>query len=175
MNLIDEVMDMLLSDPFLGVPTQLRSASTVDTLKPVRLVKEFCSSQFPPSNVGFNKKTKEMIIQVALAGLTEDNCLLELDNDDLVLNIKMDPKDDEDIFFPQRGLKLATNEKISWHIDPLYYDRDKIKTKFENGLLTITVEPVETRKPKRLALMGNKNLLDEPKEEEKEPSEKVED
>ena len=168
MTLFDEVMEMLMSDPFMGVaavPT--RSASTVDALKPVRLIKEVCSSQFPPSNVGFNKKTKEMIIQVALAGLTEDNCLLELDNDDLILNVKVDPKEDEDIIFPQRGLKLATNEKISWHIDPLYYDRETIKTKFENGLLTITVEPLPTRRPKKLALMGNKNLLDKPKDEKK--------
>lgn len=167
-SLIDDVMDMLLSDPFVGT-TVPRSASTVaiPSITPVRLVKEVCSSMFPPSNVGFNKNTKEMIIQVALVGLTENDYLLELDNDDLVLTVKADPTADEDIIFPQRGLKLARNEKVSWRIDPLYYDRETVKADFTNGLLTIKVEPLETRKPKRVSISGNKNLLIEEKKDDK--------
>lgn len=178
-SLIDDVMDMLLSDPFdqFGAPVQVRSASTaraIPTITPVKLVKEVCSSMFPPSNVGFNKNTKEMVIQVALAGLTEDDYLLELDNDDVVLTVKSDPKTNEDIIFPQRGLKLATNERVTWRIDPLYYDRDTIKADFKNGLLTITVEPLEKRKPKKISLMGNAKLLEE-KKDEKSEDEKSED
>ena len=177
-TLLDEVMDMLMeADPFTNAPVQVRSASTVKnipSLQPVRLAKEFCSSMFPPSNVGFNKATKEMIIQVSLVGLTEDDFLLDLDNDDLVLNIKSNPEANKDIVFPQRGLKLATNEKISWRIDPLYYDRDAIKTDFKNGLLTIVIEPLEKRKPKKISLMGNRKLLEEKKNDESE-DEKSED
>lgn len=126
---------------------------------PAKLEKQICDVSFPPSNVTINPDTKVMTISCALAGVAEDEFNLEFVNDTLKLRVKKHNADskDESIYL-QRGLKLAYDNQISWKIDLRNYDRDSIECKFENGLLTITIQPSEATKPMTKKLFGKLNV-----------------
>jgi HSP20 family molecular chaperone IbpA len=113
---------------------------------------------FPPANVVINKDTKELLIEVALAGCSEDNINLSFDADYLKLIVDIPAKaegEKEDIYYIQRGLKKIQHIETAWIVDPRFYDRENVKVEFIDGLLTIRIFPKEEMRPKKINLFGN--------------------
>jgi HSP20 family molecular chaperone IbpA len=151
-NDVFDLIDGIFSDAF---------NSSIDVIQPARFNKQISSAAFPPANVVVNTKTKDLTIQVALAGVKEDELNLSFDGDYLHLIVDRatgdkNLKDGEEAieYVIQRGLKTVDHAEVSWVIDPRYYDRDSANIKFEDGLLTIKVSPRSEVAPKKIKLFG---------------------
>ena len=136
----------------------------------MRYNKLISTSSFPPANVILNKENKELYIEVALAGCTEDNINLSFDSDHLKLVVDIptkanDDKEDPNVYI-QRGLKKIQHVETAWFVDPRFYNRDTCEVKFSEGLLTIRIYPKDDVRPRKVHLFG--------KNEPKKLEEKVE-
>jgi len=122
----------------------------------------FSSGDFPPANIKINKKTKQLSIEIALAGCNEDDFKLVYDDGKLKLSVdktqekgKEEEKDDSVVWL-QNGLKRNFKVETSWNINPDLYDVDNIKVEYKNGLLSVVVEPrQEVAKKEVKTLFGN--------------------
>lgn len=154
-SLFDSVMDSLWNDSF---------DSLFSAYKAPHVVKSICATSFPASNVEVNKDTKQFRITVSLPGLSEND--IRLDREDNVLRLTVSKKESEKNSWRkiQDGFRSFESEsELSWKIDTSKYDLDKTDVKLENGLLSITIEPTEVAKPKRIAGMFGK-LVDKGEE-----------
>jgi HSP20 family molecular chaperone IbpA len=145
----------------------LGSLRRLDT-QPMRHNRLISTSSFPPANVMVDRKTKELYIEVALAGCAEDNIGLSFDSDRLKLVVDVPMTKDEsesDPYYIQRGLKKIQQVETSWLVDPRFYDRDTCKVAFQNGLLTIRLFPKEDVRPRKIQLFGNRDLIENKKSE----------
>jgi HSP20 family molecular chaperone IbpA len=129
--------------------------------QPQRFNKLVSSSQFPPANILCDTKTKELKIQVALAGYSENDISLSFDGDYLRLLVDRSDGDKnlsegEEIteYVMQRGIKLPQRVEASWIIDPRYYSRENVQVSFKDGLLTIIISPRDEIKPVNIKLFG---------------------
>jgi HSP20 family molecular chaperone IbpA len=109
---------------------------------------------FPPANVSVNKDTKELSIEVALAGIKEDEIELSFDSDQLKLVVEHPVEKADNIAYIQRGLRKVDHIETGWVIDPRYYSRDNVEVNFKDGLLTIKLFPREEVAPKKIKLFG---------------------
>jgi len=121
-----------------------------------RFNKLISSGDFPPTNVFVNNKTKEQIIEVALAGCSENDINLSFDGDNLklVVDVPAEQAIEGDLIVLQRGLRKIRHIEVSWGVDPRFYDRDNVNVKLKDGLLTIKLCPREDVKPKKIPLFG---------------------
>jgi HSP20 family molecular chaperone IbpA len=97
-------------------------------------------------------------IEVALAGYNKDNINLSFDTDHLILTIKKPRVPNEEFVDLQRGIKNVEDAVIKWKIDPRYYDRESVDAKFNDGLLTIFVNPRTEVAPKKISIFGDLQL-----------------
>ena len=128
-------------------------------LQPSRFNKQLASQSFPPTNIVVDKVTKVLTITAALAGIEEDWINLSWDGDYLKLVVDVpnkvdDSKEQSNNLYLQLGLKRIEHLETSWAVDPRFYSRDDIAVSFKNGLLTITIQPREDVKPKKVKLFG---------------------
>jgi HSP20 family molecular chaperone IbpA len=146
------------------VPARLR-----DRTQAPRINKMISSSPFPPTNIICNSKTKDLTIQVALAGYSEEDINLSFEGDYLKLVVdKPDTKtmtEDDVHLVIQQGIKLPSKIETTWAIDPRYYSRDNVAVSFKDGLLSIVVTPRDEIKPINVKLFGK--LSDTPRIENK--------
>lgn len=106
-----------------------------------RFEKSVCSNSFPPSNM-YISSLKDLIIEVALAGVNPNDVSVELVQNTISLKVKSkDSIKGEKKSYIQRGLKFATNNEVMWKIDVNKFDVDNITVDLKNGLLTIKVPP----------------------------------
>jgi len=152
-----DLFDNLFSDGF----------SKLNEIQP-RYNRLISTRDFPPANVSVDKETKELYIEVALAGCSEDNINLSFDSDYLKLIVDI-PVSDENkpLYFIQRGLKKIGHIETSWIVDPRFYDRESVKVDFKDGLLTIHIFPKEEVRPKKINLFGNFKPEEQPAIEKK--------
>jgi len=154
-NTMSRLFDEIFSD-------STRLFRLVDNSQPQRFNKLVSSSQFPPANILCNTKTKELTIQVALAGYSEEDISLSFQSDYLKLVVDRVEKGDDSLkegqeiteYVMQRGIKLPQHVEASWMIDPRYYSRDNVKVSFKDGLLTIVIAPRDEIKPVNIKLFG---------------------
>ena len=129
---------------------------------PPRMNKKVCSGTFPPSNVFVRKDTKEMVIEVAATGLTEDEIFAELDDGKILLTFTPSENEDGERLYTQKSLKLVSKEtKIAFEFDTKLYNPESIATSLKNGLLTITLSPRDELKPVKKILFGTKGAKEE--------------
>jgi HSP20 family molecular chaperone IbpA len=141
-----------------------------------RLQRSLCNSQWPPSNILLSDKTKELRIEVALAGYSENDINLAYDGDQLVLTIQKDDTITKASRFYQanliqRGVKMPASGEIKWLISPKHYDKSKTDVNFTNGLLSITIQPREDVAPQKIQLFGK--VKEAAKEPVKEPAKEL--
>ena len=162
---IFQMIDDIFSD--------MANVSLLDN-QPSRYNKAISSASFPPANLSVNNKTKELTIEVALAGCSEKDINLSFDADYLKLVVDRNTGDKNlkegetaTEYVIQRGLKVVDKAEVSWLIDPRYYDRETVKVTFENGLLVIKVYPRSEVAPKKISLFGGlaEKQIEEKKEE----------
>jgi len=125
-------------------------------IQPSRFNKQISSSSFPPTNISVGTDSKVLTIQAALAGVKEEQINLAFDGDYLKLIVDIPAQSDEvsKEYFIQQGLKTFNHFETSWAVDVRYFDRDKVKVDFTNGLLTITIPPKEEVTAKKIPVFG---------------------
>jgi len=111
------------------------------------------SCQFPPLNVYLNEKTKDLKFEFALAGFDKDEIGLEFEGDYLKLSVipKTDTKEDDEFVLLQKGIKRSSIEK-EFYVPNAKYLVDKIKVKFEGGILEVTIPAKDEIKPRKLLI-----------------------
>ena len=91
---------------------------------------------------------KEMIIKFDLAGVKKENIKLSI-NDDKVLTIegeKKEAKENKSKNFVQKEIFYGSFQKMIKLPDNV--EIDKLDTKYNNGILTVTIPKKEIKKPK---------------------------
>jgi HSP20 family molecular chaperone IbpA len=134
-----------------------RFLKLADTEQPSRFNRLVSTSQFPPSDVICDTKTKKLTIRVALAGYSEEDINLSFDGDSLKLiadsQLSKFPEDNTE-YIMQKGIKLPKHVEASWTIDPRYYNRDSVTVDYKDGLLSIEILPRDEVAPKKISLFG---------------------
>lgn len=120
---------------------------------PPRFNKNLCSNQFPPSNAGVDKKTKEYKILIAATDVAEDEYQVDLDDDKIIVEFDRKTKE-TDWLFAYKGLKFVTNERLVFPFDQRVHDASTAKVTLNRGALLITLQPREEVKPIRKTLAG---------------------
>lgn len=168
------VYDSFISDVFDSIFDDTFDSLFSSTFKAPKIIKSMTDNSFPQSNVYVNKDTKEQKITVCLPGVSEKEVRLDRDDNVLILRVaRKVTKDDELWAEIQNGFNSPERCELSWRFDPSKYNLDTTKVEFENGLMTITVEPTEASKPKRVSgLFGSLEDKKQVKLEDK-SSEKV--
>lgn len=138
-----EVFDSIFDDTFDSV--------FGSTFKAPKLIKSMTDNSFPQSNVYVNRDTKEQRITVCLPGISENEVRLDREDNVLTLRVVHKTNDDDSWTRIQSGFNSPEKCELSWRLDPSKYNLDTVKVSFENGLMTITVEPTEASKPKRIS------------------------
>ena len=98
-----------------------------------------------------DKKSKDLKIEVALAGLQEDPDII-FDND--LIKITFDKSEEEeksDWVYLKKGIK-NNSFKISFPVPESLYDFELAKASSKEGILTILIPAKETEKPKKLKI-----------------------
>ena len=119
---------------------------------------DFISSSngsFPHTNFKISKETKDMEIEMALAGYKKEDIDIIFDDDLLIVKTKEEYKKDkkeEDKFFVIKNDIKQSSFEIKFNVPFDKYNVDKSKAVFENGVLRIDVPVKEEAKPKRLKL-----------------------
>lgn len=164
-SLFNDIFDSFFDDSF--------DSRFGSSYKIPRIIKSMTDNSFPQSNVYINKDTKEQKITVCLPGISEKE--VRLDRDDNVITLSVAKKVHEDSAWVeiQSGFSSPEKCKLSWKIDPAKYDLDNISVDLKDGMMTITIQPTEVAKPKRVtglfgSLSDNKTTKLEDKSKEKE-------
>lgn len=112
---------------------------------------------FPPYNIRKNKEEDKFFIELALAGLTEDEVDIELKEQVLTIRSTWDEKPQEDDVVLHRGI---SHKKFTRSFT-LADDLRVIGANFKNGLLTIALERIvpEEKQPKKIKIDNKKDLL----------------
>lgn len=141
-SLFNSVFDSLFNDSF--------DSRFGSSYKVPRIIKSMTDNSFPQSNVYINKDTKEQKITVCLPGISEKE--VRLDRDDNVITLSVAKKSEEDSNWVelQSGFTSPEKCKLSWKIDPAKYDLDNIDVDLKDGMMTITIQPTEIAKPKKI-------------------------
>lgn len=158
------LMSALLDDTFFSDPIWREFFDTT----PVRFNPNECSNAYPVSNKYVDPETKELHIECALTGVSEDEFVLDVvDGDKIVLDIHRSKGDDtkKDVQL-QHGLRYVEDSKVSWSFNPRYNDISKAKVTYENGLLSIVVPPAKEVTTTK-TLFGNYKAI------EQKPSKKI--
>jgi HSP20 family molecular chaperone IbpA len=131
---IDEIFDVIFSSDAFKTVSKL----------PDCLV----SASYPPTNI-YTDKDKNYIIQVAVAGWSDDE--VSLNFEDMKLVLELNPSDEPDLpdYF-QKGIRHS-HTKITYGLHPRY-DTRAVKAVKKDGILTITLPVKEEAKPSTVTI-----------------------
>ena len=105
--------------------------------------------RFPLSNVLVNKKSGDLVIEMALAGYNPEDISISTEDSKIVVEGKAQ-KHDEDFEYRLRDIKQSAF-KQSIPISTKF-DLSKLDAEFKNGILKVTVPVAEERKPKQVKI-----------------------
>lgn len=105
--------------------------------------------RFPLSNVCVNKKSGDLVIEMALAGYNPEDISINTEDSKIVVEGKAQ-KHDEDFEYRLRDIKQSAF-KQSIPISTKF-DLSKLDAEFKNGILKVTVPVAEERKPKQVKI-----------------------
>jgi len=105
------------------------------------------------NNIGYPRmdisdSTKEIVIKFDLAGVNKENIKLSISNDKILTlkGEKKSSKEDKSKDYVKKEIFYGSFEKAIQL--PENIDESKLTTKFDNGILTITIPKTEIKKPK---------------------------
>lgn len=159
------IISAFMEDPFFGFDSGV--------IPPSKVSNSICSAAYPKSDI-YTTEDGTMHIECACSGFSEDEISADYKDNYITVSLKKAPLKEKRCYL-QAGIKYSENAKISFYIDPTYYDADAATAEFKsNGLFCITV-PRSERLAKNRSLFGNKKVEIEPtaeitlekKEEEK--------
>jgi len=108
------------------------------------------TGNFPPCDVVLNDESKDMIIKLAVAGISKDEISLKSEGDYLFLNI--DPLKEglkEGYTILQQGIKHSSVRR-KFYVPISRYQLDKINVALKDGMLLIEVPAKEEMKSKTI-------------------------
>jgi len=114
-------------------------------------------SGFPPYNIRTSKDELKFSIELALAGLTEDDVDIEVKENQLTIKSVYDTKDDTTDTFVHKGISKRKFTRSFTLAD----DIEVIGASFKNGLLTIGLERIipEEKRPQKIKIDNKKEFL----------------
>jgi HSP20 family protein len=105
------------------------------------------------NNIGYPRmdisdSTKEIVIKFDLAGVNKENIKLSISNDKILTlkGEKKSSKEDKSKDYVKKEIFYGSFEKAIQL--PENIDESKLTTKFENGILTVSIPKTEIKKPK---------------------------
>lgn len=112
---------------------------------------------FPPYNIRKNKAEDKFSIELALAGLSEEDVEIEVKEHELTVRSTWDEKPEDDTVLIHKGI---SHKKFTRHFT-LAEDLEVIGANFKNGLLTIALERIipEEKQPKKIKIDNKKEIL----------------
>lgn len=115
------------------------------------------SSGFPPYNIRRNKEEDKFFIELALAGLSEDDVEIEVKEHVLIVRSTWDDRPEDDTVLLHKGI---SHKKFTRNFT-LADDLEVIGANFKNGLLVIALERIvpEEKQPKKVKIDNKKDLL----------------
>lgn len=105
--------------------------------------------RFPLSNVCVNKKSGDLVIEMALAGYNPEDISINTEDSKIVVEGKAQ-KHDEDFEYRLRDIKQSAF-KQSIPVSTKF-DLSKLDAEFKNGILKVVVPVAEERKPKQVKI-----------------------
>ncbi len=105
--------------------------------------------RFPLSNVCVNKKSGDLVIEMALAGYNPEDISINTEDSKIVVEGKAQ-KHDEDFEYRLRDIKQSAF-KQSIPVSTKF-DLTKLDAEFKNGILKVTIPVSEERKPKQIKI-----------------------
>lgn len=112
---------------------------------------------FPPYNIRKNKTEDKFSIELALAGLSEDDVEIEVKEQELTVRSTWDEQPEDDTVLLHKGI---SHKKFTRSFT-LSSDLEVIGANFKNGLLTIALERIipEEKQPKKIHIDNKKEFL----------------
>jgi HSP20 family molecular chaperone IbpA len=147
-----------LEDLFLGTGSLANDFMRIAPHKTNRLS---CNGAFPPSAKYVDPETKVLRIDIAACGVNEDEFAAEINDNQI--EVQFGRKADKEKLYDYKGLKLVTDEKLSFAFDPRFHDPSTADCVLKNGILTITLQPREEVKPIKKLLGGKLQKIEEKK------------
>lgn len=149
-KLVNSVYDSLnsfLNDDFFSMG--LCSSSC-----PSKTSNAICSSAYPKSDI-YKTEDGALHIEAAVSGYSEDEISCSYEDKYITIFLKKEePKEKRN--YLQSGIKYSKEQsKISFYVDPVYFDADKATADLENGIFHITV-PANPKLAKSRFLFGKK-------------------
>lgn len=112
---------------------------------------------FPPYNIRKNKAEDKFAIELALAGLSEDDVEIEVKESVLTVRSTWDEQPEDDTVLLHKGI---SHKKFTRSFT-LADDLEVVGANFKNGLLTIALERIipEEKQPKKIKIDNKKEFL----------------
>ncbi|RLD55819.1 MAG: Hsp20/alpha crystallin family protein [Bacteroidetes bacterium] len=99
-------------------------------------------------SVNIKENTDEYVVEVAAPGFDKKDFNIEVENDTLIISsekkVKTEEKDDERVTKREFSYQSFTRSFAL----PVLVEREKIKAKYDNGILNILIPKKEEAKPK---------------------------
>ena len=112
---------------------------------------------FPPYNIRKNKDEDKFSIELALAGLSEDDVEIEVKEHVLTVRSTWDEQPEDDTILLHKGI---SHKKFTRSFT-LADDLEVVGANFKNGLLTIALIRIipEEKQPKKIKIDNKKEIL----------------
>lgn len=114
-------------------------------------------SGFPPYNIRTSKDELKFSIELALAGLTEEDVDIEVKENQLTIKSVYDGNSEDDGGFVHKGISKRKFTRSFTLAD----DIEVVGASFKNGLLTIGLERIipDHKKPQKIKINNKKEFL----------------
>ena len=104
---------------------------------------------FPPINIWLGENS--VVVTAELPGVTRDDVTISLQEDVLALEGKREPKVQEDNVNWQRRERAYGTFSRAVQL-PFRVDADKVRARFNNGILEIELQRLEADRPKKIEI-----------------------
>ncbi|MDB4331271.1 Hsp20 family protein [bacterium] len=115
------------------------------------------STGFPPYNIRRHRDEEKFAIELALAGLSEDDVDIEMKEQELIVRSTWDEQPQDDTVLLHKGI---SHKKFTRSFT-LADDVEVVGANFKNGLLTIALERIipKEKQPKKIKIDNKRDLL----------------
>jgi HSP20 family protein len=104
--------------------------------------------EFPPINIWLGDNS--LVVASELLGVTRDDVMLSLQEDVLTLEGARRPTEEQNVNWQRRERAYGTFSRavqLPFRVDP-----DKVRARFNNGILEIELERLEADRPKKIEI-----------------------
>jgi HSP20 family molecular chaperone IbpA len=108
-------------------------------------------NNFPPTDVYIHDETKDIVFEMALAGVPKDHIHVSVEGDYMILELDKVDREREGFVRYQRGIK-STSCKQKFFVHSGKYDLSGIKVSYKEGLLIVNIPAKESQRKKEVKI-----------------------